>query len=371
MGLQELNIPEQTETIGDYAFVTCMGLKTAVIPSHVKHINNNAFTGCIDLVSADLPESITSISGDMFLYCTALKEITFRGTIEKIGYGAFNHCDSLQNFQIPETVTYIGVNAFTDSGCVETENGIDYVGNWAVGSDEKIQEIVVKNGTVGIAEMSFFVRNNATLLDIPQTVKYMGSLCFGELSSGTPAKINFGSAYLGEKVLSGAKTTTDIYIYDPSCEIFDSEKTIPATYRYQLPTKVENTVTSINTINPDFQEKIETYFENLSQQNILSQASSFSIEETQYAEGDVVIHGYENSTAQKYAEKYGRKFEVIPLGDVNGDDELNVSDVVLLYQWLKSAPDVRLTNWKSADLYEDGKLDVIDLALMKQKLLAK
>ena len=56
-------------------------------------------------------------------------------------------------------------------------------------------------------------------------------------------------------------------------------------------------------------------------------------------------------------------------GDVNNDGEFTVSDVVLLQKWLLADPDVKLANWKAADLCEDDRLDVFDLCLMKRMLI--
>ena len=78
---------------------------------------------------------------------------------------------------------------------------------------------------------------------------------------------------------------------------------------------------------------------------------------------------------QAYADKYGRTFVSIgempePLrGDVSGNGESTVSDVIQLQKWLLAVPDTHLSNWKTADLCEDGKLDVFDLCLMKRLLL--
>ncbi len=58
-------------------------------------------------------------------------------------------------------------------------------------------------------------------------------------------------------------------------------------------------------------------------------------------------------------------------GDLNNDSEFSVADVVLLQKWLLSATDVKLENWKSADLCKDDRLDVFDLCLMKQMLIQK
>lgn len=56
-------------------------------------------------------------------------------------------------------------------------------------------------------------------------------------------------------------------------------------------------------------------------------------------------------------------------GDVNGDGIFNSADVVILQKWLVGVPDVKLADWKAADLYEDERLDVFDLCFMKRILV--
>ena len=56
-------------------------------------------------------------------------------------------------------------------------------------------------------------------------------------------------------------------------------------------------------------------------------------------------------------------------GDVNMDGKFDIADVVLLQKLLLTAPDVKLANWKAADLCEDDRLDVFDLCLMKRMLI--
>ena len=63
--------------------------------------------------------------------------------------------------------------------------------------------------------------------------------------------------------------------------------------------------------------------------------------------------------------------EWVPSGDVNGDKELNVADMVSLQSWLLSKPDSQLLNWAAADFCRDGKIDAFDLCLLKQELIKK
>lgn len=57
------------------------------------------------------------------------------------------------------------------------------------------------------------------------------------------------------------------------------------------------------------------------------------------------------------------------LGDINDDGSFNVADIVMFQKWLLGVSDVTLPNWKAADFYEDGKLNVLDLCMMKCKLI--
>ena len=59
------------------------------------------------------------------------------------------------------------------------------------------------------------------------------------------------------------------------------------------------------------------------------------------------------------------------MGDVNADGEFSMADIVLFQKWLLAAPGAELTNWKSADFCEDGKLNVFDLCLMKRRYIDK
>ena len=56
-------------------------------------------------------------------------------------------------------------------------------------------------------------------------------------------------------------------------------------------------------------------------------------------------------------------------GDCNGDGRFDVADVVLLQKWLLAVPNIHFADWRTANFYEDDRLDVFDLCLMKRELL--
>ncbi len=392
MDLTELKISEKAEIINDYAFATCYKLKDLVIPENIKQINNAAFVACINLESIELPESINAVHMDTFYMCESLSDVKFNGDISAIGIGAFGECTSLTEFDIPDSVTYIGANAFADSACAENVDGIFYVDNWAVDNDEKskLEKVIFRDGTIGVAEMTFALQSaELRYVDFPESIIYVGDMAVAG-NGDYPNEIHYRAPYLNERTLGASKGTSDFYIYNKNCDIFDSEKTIPAEYRaYKL-------------------ESLPSITDDTSDEPI---------------DKSVVIHGYAGSTAQAYAEKYNRKFEVIEeeipqtttatttttvdtttttttaattttttattvetttvttekptedvvpefvKGDANGDGKMTIADAVSLTNWIMGVSDAKLENSEAADLCKDGKIDVFDLCLLREELV--
>ena len=55
-------------------------------------------------------------------------------------------------------------------------------------------------------------------------------------------------------------------------------------------------------------------------------------------------------------------------GDVNADGEFTVADVIMLQRSLLAVPNTPLANWKAADFSDDGRLNAVDLTMMKRAL---
>lgn len=395
--MTELKISEKAEIINDYAFAACYKLKNAVIPENIKQINNAAFVACINLESIELPESINAVYMDTFYLCESLKTVKFNGDISAIGAGAFSVCSSLEEFDIPDTVTYIGANAFADSACAENVDGIFYVDDWAVDNDEKskLEKVIFRDGTIGVAEMTFALQSDELrYVDFPESIIYVGDMAVAG-SGDYPNEIHYRAPYLNERTLGASKGTSDFYIYNKNCDIFDSEKTIPAEYK-------------IKEKMPDLEsDGVIT--------SVWGDIAGETVEEPEEpVDKSVVIHGYAGSTAQAYAEKYNRKFEVIEeeipqttteatttttetittttattvetttvttekptedvvpeivKGDANGDGKFTIADAVMLQKWILGSNDSALDNSEAVDFCKDGKIDVFDFCLMRDAMV--
>ena len=58
-----------------------------------------------------------------------------------------------------------------------------------------------------------------------------------------------------------------------------------------------------------------------------------------------------------------------PLGDLNGDWILSISDLVMLQRWLLGATDAEFVDWVLADFNKDNKVDIFDICLMRKSII--
>ncbi len=57
-------------------------------------------------------------------------------------------------------------------------------------------------------------------------------------------------------------------------------------------------------------------------------------------------------------------------GDINGDDKLDVADLVLFQKWMLGYEDAEFSNVETADLNKNGIIDIADMCILKESLLS-
>lgn len=140
--------------------------------------------------------TVTGLTDYGLANCTELKiPKSIEGqTVTAIGAFAFRDCSGIKKLTLPESVTRVDNTAF--DGCtalVETVGGALYVDNWLIGTAAGATELVLRAGTVGIADRA--CTGNTT---ITQVIFEKG------------AKLN-SLAYIGEEAFKGC-TALDKFV---------------------------------------------------------------------------------------------------------------------------------------------------------------
>lgn len=125
--LTSIAIPNSVTSIGKEAFKDCSGLKKVIISDiaawcgikfdisdpnplfYANHLYSDEQTEIQDLV---IPNNVTSIGNYAFGYCYGLTSVIIPNSVKNIGEYAFSGCSALTSVTIGSGVTGIGRNAF-------------------------------------------------------------------------------------------------------------------------------------------------------------------------------------------------------------------------------------------------------------------
>ena len=388
--------------IGQMAFYNCDELKEVTIPDTITMFGFQNFLDCGSLETVHLPEGLTAIHEAAFANCTALTSIDLPDGLTTIGNLVFSGCTSLAEINIPASVVEYGEPAFDGTPWLEAKraedplvivNGVLIDGKTAQGS------VTIPDTVWKIAPFAFSGgsgTSSMTSVTIPDSVKEIGTSAFG---CDQLTEVNFPDTviqFTGSDVFSGSPWLEAKRAEDPVVivcgSVIDAKTasgavTIPDGVQYIGSWTFANNDAVTEVTLPESVVEIgrDAFYssESLAALTVLNPCCAFpdSAESISTGHDDDwnavysgTIYGYDNSTAQEFAEKYGYTFESLGRftavrGDANGDGEFNVSDVVLLQKWLLAVPNTRFADWKAVNLCDDDRLDVFDLCLMKRALI--
>ena len=110
--LEDIIIPDSVRFIGSGAFSSCRSLETITLPKYLRTINKSMFHLSEKLHTVNLGENIISIDHDAFSCCRKLKNFKFPVRLKSIGDSAFEECESILKIQLPDTLTTLGKKVF-------------------------------------------------------------------------------------------------------------------------------------------------------------------------------------------------------------------------------------------------------------------
>ena len=365
----DLIIPDSVTNIGSNTFAGCTGLKSVTIPDSVTSIGFGAFYGCSGLSSIFVPDSVTSIgetafdhcSKDLVIYCNQdsaadeyarknnLKtniqrfnyEILDDGTAEVTEYlDSFNDIiipskykgvpvtsiknwlfvnnTKIQSISIPDSITKIGKGAFYNCDELKTVtmgNNVTEIGANAFEKCLYLENINLSDNLQTIGDEAFYDCRRLKKLDIPATVTSIGEEAFTNCRSLTSLTIPKGVDKIGDESSLG-------YGMFENCQNL-TEVTIPKTVSY-------------------------------------IQSNAFD------GCKNLTILGSSNSYAKSYAENNNIKFRAIaedmPIGDTNGDNNVDVLDAAAVQKHASGISELNSDQLAAADVNGDGNVDVLDAA---------
>ena len=179
-------------TVEEKAFYYCYSLKSIIIPKNVVTIQYYAFANCYNL-SVVLPQGLTSIGEGAFRYCQNLS-INLPEGLQRIERSALEYCYNIKTNGIPESVSYIGNNAFMSARSLKTlyiSKNVETIGNaMAFAYCKNLQSIVIDPGNNkyqspnGCNAIIISENNKKVLMTgcqntvIPEDVQILGPSCF-------------------------------------------------------------------------------------------------------------------------------------------------------------------------------------------------
>ncbi len=289
-------------------------------------IGDSAFYYCYRLTSVVLPEAVTSIKRHAFRYCVYMTSIRLPENLESIGQQAFWQCERLTSIRIPAKVNSIDHYVFgyckqlTDvsvdpanetfdsrdscNGIIETATNTLY---------QAFLSTQIPKSVTSIGRLSYSYYNGITSMQIPSNVTRIENAAFYNCKELAKVELPASVTYIGSQAFYPCDSLVEVKV----------AMTAPVSIR-------ENTFPSRANATLYVPAGCKTAFESA---------------------------------------QYWKDFkQIVEMGDVNGDYQLNVADITLLVNIINGA-DVQQDVRRAADINGDGEVTTTDVELLLDDML--
>ncbi|MCD7902333.1 MAG: leucine-rich repeat protein, partial [Oscillospiraceae bacterium] len=304
-----------------------------VLEYEIDENGNVTITGCDTSANGrlEIPNTIedcpvTTISDGAFQNCTLLTDVVIPDSVTYVWHGAFQNCTSLANITLPQTPAWIGSEAFENTAYYNNSanwsGGALYLDNYLLRVEtDATGTYTIADGTICIGYGALMDCSGVTGVSIPGTVKLIGTEAFAHTGI-TSAVIPEGVEKMDEVAFGGCALTS---LYLPR---------------------------SLTWIGVDMCESLEAIY--------------YAGTEAEWAA--VYIDDFAN-TAFMSAPVYflGEESGVSVPGDLNGDGEVDASDLTILARHVGKVETMEdETALANADVTGDGNVDASDLTRLAQ-----
>ena len=272
-------------------------------------IGIDAFNGCSGLTSIEIPEGVTSIGENAFSGCSSLTSVTIPNSVTSVGKDAFKNCSSLQKVIVSDIAAWCGISFGNASG-----NPLYYAKHLYRNESTEIKDLVIPNSVTSIKFAAFYGCSSLTSVTIPNSVTSIGKSAFCYCSGLTSVTIGNSVTSIGDYVFMECTNLTSV-----TCE-----------------------ATSVPSTGSNVFDKVPQSSATL----YVPKASVETYKKTSPWSGFGSIVALPEPTIR---------------GDVNGDGEVNVGDLVSVSNYMAGDGSV---SKEAADVNEDGEVNVGDMVVI-------
>ena len=304
--------------INSEAFLQCE-LSSLEIPTTVTGIGGMAFYECA-IPNLVLPESINWCGDITFAHCNNLTEVVLPDALTEVPYAMFFGCEGLAGVTMGNAVTSIGDMAFyscPELASVNIPNSVTSIGKWAFGECYNLADVTIGNSVETIGNFAFMSCTRLTSVIIPNSVTTIGGWAFEGCSNLSSVTIGSGVTTIGHAPFNYCPSLTQ--------------------------------VTCLATTPPTVETEYDAF-------------STF----------DTATLFVPNEALEDYKahEVWGRFYRIVPFlgagpGDINGDNNISITDVTVLINDLLSG-----SHSAYCDVNGDGEINITDVTILINMLLS-
>jgi hypothetical protein len=383
--IKNLTIGNNVITIGDDAFADCDSLLSVIIPNSVTSIGGYAFYGCSSLTNIIIPEGVTNISGNTFEDCTGLKSVTIPNSVTNIGNKSFSGCINLTTVTIPDGVTHIGERAFQDC--------------------ESLTSLTIPNSVTSISGYAFISCKNLTIYVPNQRLKILASgegvpderIVIGEettftitATATTGGTVSGGGTVNADASVMLTATTNSGYMFDGWYENDVRIADAGATYTFTVTanrtlqarfTVIPHTEGAWEVVTPATCTESGTRIKKCTDCGEVLETEAIPATGHTVGEWETTIPATytQPGTRVKKCTKCGEILvtESIPviepepeisLGDVTGDGEINIFDIMAIRNYIFGTADLVGDAYTAADVNSDEEINIFDIMAIRNHI---
>ncbi len=292
-------------------------LTSVVLPTSLKSIGMAAFAGCKQLKSITFPSKLASI-GSYAFNGSGLETVNTPAAIKTIGKGAFSRCEQLTsvktNPNVIEAYAFLGCTNLTE---VIIDNSIQHLGVSAFNGCSSLSRIQFRNcARLSLIDAEAFVKSGLQTIDMKsmKALTEIGDYAFLGLKDIEEVTIPANVSYIGTRAMMGMSKLRKL-VSKPT----DVPALGDSVWAGIIPSKVELLVNNVD----DYRAA--------------DQWKDFTI------------------------------YKALIVGDVNGDGNVNVTDVTTLVNMILG---VIPKDMLRGDLNGDGKINVTDVTRLVNIILS-